>query len=135
MATITVIDEVEHTVTGEIVGGRVLVDPAGLPDAIGWELKAEGLCRDEVCVPVRDPAAIRVGGRVDLVAACDALGRATVVEGGLGVVAVALPSEERRRVLQDLVASPFTLPDLDGVEHELAEWRGLKKMLLAFSTW
>ena len=135
MATITVLDEAEHTVTGEIDGGRVLVDPAALPDAIGWKLETEGLCRGSVCVPVRDQAALRDGDRVDLVSACVALGRPAVVDGGLGVVAVALPSEERRRVLQDLVAAPFTLPDLDGVAHELAEWRGRKKMLLAFSTW
>ena len=29
----------------------------------------------------------------------------------------------------------FTLPDLDGGEHSLEEWRGKKKLLVAFATW
>ena len=44
--------------------------PRPLPDdlrvAIGWELKPEGLCRDDVCVPVRDRDALLVDGMVDL---------------------------------------------------------------------
>jgi len=135
MAKITVLDETPHTVDGDVDGGKVLLDPAVLPEAIGWKLQPEGLCRGPVCVPVRDGAALRVGERIDLVAACAALGRPAVVDAELGVVAVALPSEERRRALNDLVAPAFTLPDLDGVEHELAEWGDRKKMLLAFSTW
>ena len=135
MTTITVIDDEVRTVEGAVTGGRVVVDAAVLPVAIGWELKAEGLCREEVCVPVRDPGALRVGEGVDLAAAGAALGRSVVVDTDLGVVAIALASEQRRQALDALEAPPFTLPDLDGFDHQLAEWRGRKRMLLAFSTW
>ncbi|MGZ8762145.1 MAG: redoxin domain-containing (seleno)protein, partial [Acidimicrobiia bacterium] len=33
-------------------GQRLLADTASLADATGWVLKPEGLCRDDVCVPV-----------------------------------------------------------------------------------
>jgi hypothetical protein len=133
--TVQVITEEARDVEAVIDGDRVLVAPGALPDAIGWELKPEGLCREEVCVPVRDRAALEAGDLVDLTAAAAALGRPVVVDAGAGIVAVALAAEERRRALQDLVAPPFTLPDLDGGLHSLEEWRGRKKLLVAFSSW
>ncbi|MEZ5166433.1 MAG: hypothetical protein R2695_08050 [Acidimicrobiales bacterium] len=53
---------------------KVLVDPSTLPDLVGYTLKPEGLCRDEVCVPVRDDMGVRHGDEVDLVAVARALG-------------------------------------------------------------
>ncbi|MEY2422486.1 MAG: hypothetical protein QOI95_2553 [Acidimicrobiaceae bacterium] len=132
---VTVITDAERDVEAVLDGEHVLIDPTTLPDALGWELKPEGLCREDVCVPVRDRAALFVGERLDLAAVTAALHRPSVVDAGAGVIAVALPSEERRRALHDRQAPPFTLPDLDGVPHSLDEWRGRKKLLFAFSSW
>jgi hypothetical protein len=131
--TVTVIDEEARVVQGEVMDGRVLVDADSVGVALGWELKPEGLCRDDVCVPL--PPSTVDGGRADLVAAARAIGRPSVVDPGLGVVAIALPSEERKRALDDLLAPPFTLPDLDGTPHPLGEWDGRKRLLIAFSSW
>jgi len=132
---VTVITDAVATVDGDVDGTHVLVAPSSLPAAIGWELKPEGLCRDDVCVPVRDREALLAGDALDLSAVAGALGRPFVVDADARVAAMALPSEERRRALRDHVAPPFTLPDLDGRPHSLAEWRGRKKLLFAFSTW
>jgi hypothetical protein len=132
--TVTVIDERAHVVDGDVEGGRVLVGAAAVREALGWELKPEGLCRGDVCVPLPE-AARAPGGRADLVAAATALGRPAVVGPDLGAIAIALPSEERSRALDDLEAPPFTLPDLDGAPHTLGEWDGRKRLLIAFSTW
>jgi len=134
-ASLSVITDEVATVDGDVDGGHVLVAPAALPAAIGWELKPEGLCRDDVCVPVRGRQALFAGDALDLSAVADALGRPFVVDADARVAAMALPSEERRRALQDHVAPPFTLPDLDGKLHSLEEWRDRKKLLFAFSTW
>lgn len=131
----TVITEQEHEVDAVVDGERVLIDPHDLPAALGWELKPEGLCRDDVCVPVRDRDSLFVGDRLDVAAVAAALHRPVVVDPDAGVVAMALPSEERRRALRDRQGPAFTLPDLDGVSHSLEEWRGRKKLLFAFSTW
>jgi hypothetical protein len=140
MAAVTVIADDVRTVDALIEGGRVLVEPAALTAALGWTLKPEGLCRDEVCVPVRDRDALTVDGRVDLEAAAGALHRTVVVDLGAGdrggaYVAVALPAEERRRALRELAAPEITLPDLDGTLHSLSEWHGRKRLLQAFSSW
>ena len=39
-------------------GERVRLAPEVLRDATGWELKPEGLCQGDLCVPVRDRAAL-----------------------------------------------------------------------------
>jgi hypothetical protein len=139
MAAVTVIADDVRTVDALIEGGRVLVEPAALTAALGWTLKPEGLCRDEVCVPVRDRDALTVDGRVDLEAAADALHRAVVVDAAGdregAYVAVALPTEERRRALRELAAPEITLPDLDGTLHSLSMWHGRKRLLQAFSSW
>jgi hypothetical protein len=122
-------------VDASVDGGRVLVEPIVLPAALGWELKAEGLCRDDVCVPVRDRTTIVVGDRVDLVGAAAALGRRSVVDVDAGLVAIALPSESRRQAIAGSAAPSFTLPDLDGMDHSLEEWVADKKLLVAFSSW
>ncbi len=54
---------------------------------------------------------------------------------GAGLIAIALPSELRRLALEDLQAPPLVLPDLDGRLHRLDEWRGMKKLLVTFSSW
>jgi hypothetical protein len=132
---ITIIADESRTVDGVADGDRILIDPERLPDALGWELKPEGLCRDDVCVPVRDSSALVVDGRLDVAAVAGALGRLTAVDAGAAVVAVALPAEQRRQALDSLQAPPFSLPDLDGAVHGLEEWRGTKMLLVAFASW
>ena len=135
MTAATVITDGVATVDARIDGDRLLIDATSLPSTIGWELKPEGLCRDDVCVPVRDREQLFVDDQLDLAAVAGALRRPFVADADRGVAAVALPSEERRRALREHQAPVFALPDLDGRVHSLEEWRGRKKLLIAFSTW
>jgi hypothetical protein len=138
MPTVTVIADDVTTVDARLDGARVLIDPGALPTTIGWTLKPEGLCRDDMCVPVRDRGALLVDGQVDLVAAAAALRRPVVVDvedASRAYLAIARPAEERRRALRELEAPDITLPDLDGTPHSLSEWRGRKRLLQAFSSW
>ena len=135
MTPVTIIAEDTTTVDGQTDGERVLITPSSLTTALGWTLKPEGLCRDDVCVPVRDRDALRSGELLDVAAVASALGRQSVVDSAAGLVAVALGAEQRRDALQMLVAPDFELPDLDGTPHTLSEWRGQKRLLHAFSSW
>jgi len=135
MPVVTVISSDTSQVEADVSEGRVLLAPADLPAALGWELKPEGLCRDDVCVPVRQLSDLSVGDQLDLSAVAAALGRPVVVDEDARLVAVALDAEARRQALDDLVAPPFALTDLDGHVHTLDEWRGQKKLLSAFASW
>jgi hypothetical protein len=132
----TIISDGARTVPAAVTGGRVTIDTGVLPAALGWELKPQGLCRDDVCVPVRDQAALfGDGDRLDISAVANALGRAIVVDEDAGLAAVALPNELRAQAIEHLTAPPFTLPDLDGTPHHFAEWHGTKRLLVAFASW
>jgi hypothetical protein len=135
MPSATIISDDVRRAEATPADGRLLVAPERLVDALGWELKPEGLCRDDVCVPVRDRASLFVGDGVDLAAVAAALGRAAVVDAFGGIAAVAMDAEGRRQALESLRAPTFVLDDLDGHPHRLEEWRGRKKLLVAFASW
>lgn len=137
MTQITIIDgearRVEATLDAE--RGTYLIEADRLPEALGWELKAAGLCQEDACVPVADVGSLWVGDRLDVTAVAGALGRPVVVDTEAGLMALALPAELRRQALDDLRAPPFELPDLDEKPHHLDEWLGLKRLLVTFSSW
>ena len=91
-----------------------------------WELKPEGLCRGDTCVPVRNDDFAAIGA---------ALGRPVLVDDGAEVVAIGEPAADRRRALTDHTVPSFELPDLDGAMRQIAEWRGRTKLLVAFASW
>jgi hypothetical protein len=135
MPSATIISDDVRRAEATPVDGRLLVPPERLADALGWELKPEGLCRNDICVPVRDRASLFVGDDLDLAAVAAALGRAAIVDALGGIAAVAMDAEGRRQALDSLRAPAFVLDDLDGHPHRLEEWRGRKKLLVAFASW
>ncbi len=51
----TVIDEDRvHEVSATVDGEVVRLSPAALREALGWELKPQGLCKEGRCVPLAD---------------------------------------------------------------------------------
>ncbi|HEX4493128.1 MAG TPA: hypothetical protein VH914_18140 [Acidimicrobiia bacterium] len=131
----TIVTDEAVAVDATADGDRLLLDADALHAAIGWEWKPEGLCRDDVCVPVRDRERLLVGDRLDLAAVADALGRPAVVDASAGLAAIALDAETRSDALRARRVPDFRLRDLDGVEHDFAQWHGKKRLLVAFASW
>ncbi len=126
MTTWTVIDEqAVHTVEA---GETLTVDPA----LLGWERKPEGLCRDEVCIPV--PAGVATGP-MDAAQLARLLGRPLVVDVAERVAAFGASAAERADALRSGMAPDFALPDVDGVVHRLSDYRGRKVVLYAYASW
>ena len=129
--------DAEHgpvSTAGRVDGERVLLDPASLRERTGWTLKPEGLCKDELCVPVRDPELV-VDGALDAVRFAAALGRPAVVDATASVVAMGEPSSERRGPIEAGLAPDFTLPQIDGGTFTFSALGQRKKLLLAWSSW
>ncbi len=89
----------------------------------GWEIKPEGACRGDVCVPL--PA-----GDFDAAATADRLGMAVVAEPGLVAVG---PETLGGRALTTVDANGFQLPDLDGRPFDLSSLAGEKVVLVAWA--
>ena len=63
------------------------------------------------------------------------LDRPIAVDTDAGLVAIGAERAHRRAALRDLRAPDFTLPDLEGTFHSLADHRSKKRLLVAFSSW
>ncbi len=122
-------------VQAEVSGGAVHITPDALRDALGWELKPEGFCRGDVCVPFRDRDALLEDGRVDLSGFADVLGRPLALDADEGAAAIGTASADQAARMANLEAPDFTLPDLEGKLHTLWEHRGKKVLLVAYASW
>ncbi len=123
------------TVEATTRGGRVLLSSEALQTSLGWELKPEGFCRGEVCVPVREGSVTVQDGEIDLAAFAEHIGRAIAIDVEQRSAYVGASAAERGATLSSLVAPDFTLPDLDGKLHSLSEHRGKKVLLVAYASW
>lgn len=126
-------DEVE--VDGRRDGDRLLVAEADLGVATGWELKPQGLCRADACVPVRDRGALGPDGWIDPVALADAIGHPVASEPALGAVAIGDPATARGTALASLDAPDITLPMVGGGSTSVAEHTGKKRLVVSFASW
>ncbi len=106
-----------------------------LASATGWQLKAEGLCRGEVCVPVRDAATLVTDGAVDIEALAEALHRPVVVDRDAAVAALGVDPVVTGAALRDRQAADFTLPTLSGELFSFSSLGRKKKVLIAWASW
>jgi hypothetical protein len=98
-------------------------------------MKPEGLCRDDVCVPVPDGSGVVVDGAIDLAAFAALLQRPLALDAEERAAYLGVGADQRGAELASLDAPDFTLPDLDGHMHSLSEHRGKKVFLVAYASW
>jgi len=124
-----------HALAATLEGERVRIEPAALARATGWTLKPEGLCREAVCVPVRDRAVLANAAGVDLAAFAALLVRPLALDLAERTAALGTAAADRAASLTSLEAPDFSLPDLAGRRHTLSEHRGKKALLIAYASW
>jgi hypothetical protein len=94
----------------------------------GWQLKPEGACRGEVCIPLAQPP----GESVDVARVARDLGMPLVAAPEFGLWALG-PASIGSRALASAQAPDLRLPDLDGNEFRLSSLRGQKVLLYAWA--
>ncbi len=90
----------------------------------GWEIKPEGACKGEVCVPLPDG--------YSAAHAAERLGMAIVTDETSGLVSLG-PESLSGRALVTAQAPDVVLPDLDGNEFRLSSLRGKKVVVVAWA--
>lgn len=135
MTVTLVVDGAAREVAGEVRGGSVLLTPEGLHDATGWELRPEGLCRGDVCVPRAVLGGTLVDDLVDVVGLGRALRRPVASEPAAAIAVLADAPDDLAATIAEGTAPDFTLPDLDGHPVSLSDFAGKKKLLFAWSSW
>ena len=119
-------------------GDNLWLSPEELRASTGWDLKLHGLCLDDRCIPIpprRKAEFLDTSSRINLAAFARHLGQPVVHDDTRGVWLFGEAAEARRDALLSLEAPHFTLPDLDGKLHSLAEYRGRKMLLLSWASW
>jgi hypothetical protein len=109
-------------------------DPVAFAERTGWEIKPEGACRAEVCVPL--PAGARTAsGRLDVKVVAERLGMPLVHDEAHGLWALGPETAVNGRALPSAVAPELVLPDAEGNEFRLSSLRGQKVVLAAWASW
>jgi len=99
----------------------------------GWEIKPEGACKDEICVPLPDDA--RLGNdRLDVRVVAERLGMPVLHDDTHGVSALG-PATVVGRALESAAAPELELPDVDGNPFRLSSLHGKKVLLVAWASW
>ena len=98
----------------------------------GWEIKPEGACKDERCVPLV-PALRNADGLLDLTAVASRIGMPIAHDEQYGLWAIG--AESGGRVLESARMPDVVLPDFGGRPFDVASLRGRKVLLLAWASW
>jgi len=105
--------------------------PKALAQRTGWEIKPEGACRDDVCVPLPSPFDVR-----DL---STRLGMALVQDEDHGLWALGPESGESGkpggRALASARLPDIVLPDRSGEDFAISSLRGTKVFMIAWASW
>jgi len=122
------------------VGGQLWITTLDLTRATRFELKPQGVCRNELCFPLpktRQQEFLRKNaGKTwfNLVAFAQLVHQPVVHDQALFTWYFGLRSDQRQ-ALSPLAAPDFTLPDMAGNSHSLSDFRGEKILLLTWASW
>src|SRR5262249_26070758 len=123
---------------------RIGVDPGHSPDALwvrtidlprinDFELKPQGACRADVCVPVTKE--MTRGTFFNLTAFARVVGQPVVVDRSARVWSFGEIPLVRGASLESRAAPDFAVPDRAGRIVHLADFRGKKVLVLTWASW
>ncbi|NBP41952.1 MAG: hypothetical protein EBU68_04105 [Actinobacteria bacterium] len=115
--------------------GEFSIAKSELEKFTGWQLKPQGLCIDEICVPVRDSSALTDGKNIDLVEFARLTNQNIVIDQQRRIAALGEHADSRSQSMATLDAPDFTLPDVHGRQVSFSDFNRRKRLLLAWSSW
>ena len=143
-ATIVYDDTATDLAAAREDAGQLWITTADLKRATRFEVKPQGVCRDELCFPL--PKArqrslfIRRRQRqlkstwFNMTAFAELVHQPVAHDAALSTWYFGLRSDQRQQ-LSSLQAPDFTLPDLQGKLHRLSDFRGKKILLVTWASW
>ena len=124
----------------EVDGDDLWLPVGELEATTGWELQPEGMCREEVCIPIHGNATELLTERdgdawVNFAGFARYLGQPYARDEAHSAWYFGEGSDPRGATLQTLAAPDFELQDLDGGTHRLSDHRGKKVLLALWASW
>ena len=118
-------------------GPGLLVSPADLTRLNGFELKPQGACFEELCIPLNDTVLKQQAGStwIDLEAFATLLEQPFVADREAGAWSFGEIPQKRARTLLNAQAPEVELTDRDGNVFRLADLKGRKALIVTWSSW
>lgn len=120
--------------------GQLWISTADLKRATRFEVKPQGVCRDELCFPLpkskrQDFVHKESGGTwFNLTRFASLVHQPVAHDAALATWYFGLRADQRQP-LSSLQAPDFTLPDINGKPHSLSDFRGKKVFLVTWASW
>ncbi|MFT5767597.1 MAG: hypothetical protein ACI9DH_001420 [Halioglobus sp.] len=118
-------------------GGGLLISPEDLPRVNGFELKPQGACYAELCIPMNEHLLVEQGDKqwFDLAAFADLLGQSYVVDRDANVWSFAEIPARRDSMMVDAMAPDFEVTDRAGKVIRMTDLKGKKALIVTWSSW
>ena len=113
--------------------GALWIQQADLPSINGFELKPQGACREDICIPIARPM-IR-GNRFNLTAFAQRIGQRVVADPAMGVWSFGEIPVVRGAFLESRIAPDFSVPDRKGRPVRLSQFRKKKVLVVTWAAW
>lgn len=120
--------------------GRLWITTADLKRATEFELKPQGVCRNELCFPLpksEETQFVQKNGEktwFNLAAFARLVHQPIAHDEALSTLYFGLRSDQVES-LSSLKAPDFHLPDMNGRIHSLSDFRGKKVLLVTWASW
>jgi hypothetical protein len=144
-ATIVYDDAATDLTSAREDAGQLWITTADLKRATRFEVKPQGVCRDELCFPLpkaKHDAFIHKDASngnssqtwFNITAFADLVHQPVAHDAALSTWYFGLRSDQRQQ-LSSLQAPDFVLPDLQGKLHRLSDFHGKKILLVTWASW
>jgi hypothetical protein len=120
--------------------GQLWITTADLERATRFEVKPQGVCRDQLCFPLPKTRAQEFvrkdSGKnwFNMTAFAQLVQQPVAHDAALSTWYFGLRADQRQG-LASLEAPDFSLPDMDGKMHSLSALRGKKVLLVTWASW
>ncbi len=127
------------TITLDTVGSGdgLLIKPEDLPRINGFEIKPEGACYNDLCIPMNDQLLTEQDGQqwFNLTAFAELLDQPYVVDQEASVWSFAEIPAKRQNMMLDAMAPEFELTDRKGNVVRMSDLKGKKALIVTWSSW
>ena len=118
-------------------GEGLLVRPQDLPRINGFEVKPQGACYNDLCIPLNESVLVKRSGKtwLDLTAFADLLGQPYVADTEAKVWSFAEIPAKRENMMRGAMAPDFEVTDRKGNQVTRADLKGKKALIVTWSSW
>ena len=118
-------------------GDGLLIRPDDFTRLNGFELKPEGVCFRDICIPMKDDLLVERDGKqwFDLAAFADLLGQPYVADRESRVWSIAEIPAKREGMVVNAMAPEFEVIDRQGKVVRMADFKGKKDLVVTWSSW